>query len=157
MQMLTRHGPISSWTLPNTDRGASCKERKDLIDMTHTQIYIYMCHTNYLCNAVWTYLRKTYKTFSLSHSWSQIQSPPQQWHASSDQTSCRELPGKKTFWGFQIFQLSLPWCFLHKVHCWRRDFRRHCCKFPSPGNFVMSRCQLIFGGFLKRPPRVFFW
>ena len=49
MQMLTRHGPISSWTLPNTDRGASCKERKDLIDMTHTQIYIYICATQISC------------------------------------------------------------------------------------------------------------
>ena len=78
------------------------KKRSDWHD-THTNIYIYMCHTNYLCNAVWTYLRKTYKTFSLSHSWSQIQSPPQQWHASSDQTSCRELPEKKLFGAFKYF------------------------------------------------------
>lgn len=52
-----------------------------------------------------SHLQRTYKTFSSSRSWSQIQILPQQWHASLVQTSCQELPG------FLISSESVTWCF----------------------------------------------
>ena len=74
-----------------------------------TCVHVYMCscvhvytRTNIFCD---THLQKTYKTFSSSRSWSQIQILPQQWRASLVQTSCQELPG------FLISSESVTRCF----------------------------------------------